>query len=884
MKGYYPTISDPNFNKRITNKQEFAENKLKLTRTPQEELCIKTDVQLFEHQRLVRNFMSPYTPYQNLLLIHAPGLGKTISAISVAESHVSDGITIHVLLEDSVRQNFISEYQKYTGDKLDKNIYKIHTLGKFTNKIQDLLKTTAGINEIKKTYSNSVIIVDEVHNIRESTDEDPSNLKRYAALRSVVTLANNSKLLLMSATPMYDSPHEIVSLANLFILNGTNDLTLSDIPRLSINLNDIFNGNNLTSLGEKILQQELKGTISFLKEDSRTYPSSGFPSSAKNYKSLGLSIIDCPMSKDHLEFYKKNLSETNVNNIRQNSNIIDTVIRSSDLTENALGNETTSVSSKFYKLLNNINNASGSLFVYSEFIGTSLERIKMMLEQNGYHQYSPNKSGKSFIFLEGSQALDKRSKLIEIFNSDDNKNGDIIKIVLGSRVLKEGITLKNVQSVHIIEPWHNMSRLLQIWGRAIRTCSHVALPPNKRHVDIYLYASTFGTSITTDDLEKPFSEGIVPYDIYAYYRSQIKEVAIKNVIRLLRSIAIDCVIQKNYNKNSIDGIVCADTKELKTIDKSTYKLNEYYFKKPEVQQRIRELKNDIATKYIKIFNGRISTVDAYAIEFIVPNNRTNIKSFEHLITDKKGNEGYIIKRGKYLLFQPLNKNANISLFERIHTKLEKAKNTPLSSRYIPKGREVEQPEVNTIRPSVSPRQQRRQSETIPDMDNAVHGNYRGIIRNGEFLLQQIENAGKNATGRVCANYNGRDFKKIINNIRIPADKVSEFYTEVNGVPRIKNKQKLCSTLMTYFYPSIQVEEQERERDIGVQRKLIGIYEFRMDNGMFKIMNTEIVGRGGNNCNTMKVDTLREISSILEIQTNSRDRKTLCELIKNKVFG
>lgn len=1108
MKGSYPKIKDTLFNKRISSKKEYSENSIVVDTKSQEELCSSADVQLFNHQKLIRNFMNPYTPYQNLLLIHAPGLGKchgintpilmhsgeikmvqdiqvgeslmgddstprmvlslargqdilydiiqsngdtyrvnqehilvlkrgvdvieisvkdyiqlspdskkllkgykapiqfnhsvlpnidaytmgkliaenetviakdsellnilneyncltetetpykyrvniprnylvnsrenqlellrgllekesphvekdiqflqeclgqsdemlsdidvrrvgtgnyygfmidnnhryvlgdltvthnTITAISVAESHVSDGIKIHVLLEDSVRQNFISEYTKYTGEKLDKNIYKIHTLGKFTNKIQQLLQSAEGINKIRQEYSNTVIIVDEVHNVRESTDEDPT-LKRYAALRAVVTLANNAKLLLMSATPMYDSPHEIVSLLNLFKLNNQNDLSLDDIPKISINISAIFNGDSLSKQGEKILQEELKGIVSYLKEDARTYPSSGYPDSATTYPFLkNLRLIDCVMSKTHEEFYKKHNKDMNINNVRQNSNIIDAVINTSDLTMESLSNKETSVSTKFYNLMKNIDKTPGSAFVYSEFIGTSLERIKIILEQNGYHMYSPNKTGKSFIFLEGSQALSSRSKLIDIFNSDDNKNGDVIKVVIGSRVLKEGITLKNVQSVHIMEPWHNMSRLLQIWGRAIRTCSHVVLPPRKRHVDIYLYASTFGTKVTKEMLKLPFSESNVPYDIYAYYRSEEKDISIKKVIRNLRSIAIDCFIQRKHNKNDEDTITCdnTDTFEEDTI---TYNLQEHFFRLPDINKIIRDIKKRIASNYVIVL-GKIDKNTSYAIENIVPNMRTNMKTFKHLIKDKNDIPGYIIKRGDYLLFQPFDKNTTISLYERIHSKMEKAKNTPLSSRFIPK-----RPDVSSITQARSRQATPRNSMTIiADMDNSIRGNYRGIIRNGEFMLQQIENTGKNTTGRLCANYNGRDFKKIIPEIGIPNELVKNFYTETNGVSRIRNKEALCETIMTYFYPNIVTTKNPKDKDT---KRTLGKYSFIMEGDIMKINNNEVVSRGGTNCFTMKVETLREIVSALEINSNSRDRKTLCSLIKDKVF-
>ena len=47
---------------------------------------------LFRHQRIVREFMRPESPFRGLLLYHGLGVGKTCAAIAVAE-----------LLHDDVR-------------------------------------------------------------------------------------------------------------------------------------------------------------------------------------------------------------------------------------------------------------------------------------------------------------------------------------------------------------------------------------------------------------------------------------------------------------------------------------------------------------------------------------------------------------------------------------------------------------------------------------------------------------------------------------------------------------------------------------------------------------------------------------------------------------
>ena len=53
----------------------------------------------------------------------------------------------------------------------------------------------------------------------------------------------------------------------------------------------------------------------------------------------------------------------------------------------------------------------------------------------------------------------------------------------------EGLSLKNVRQVHIMEPYWNEVRITQMIGRGVRQCSHKDLPMEERHVDIYRYKS-----------------------------------------------------------------------------------------------------------------------------------------------------------------------------------------------------------------------------------------------------------------------------------------------------------------------------------------------------------------------------------------------------------
>ena len=76
---------------------------------------------------------------------------------------------------------------------------------------------------------------------------------------------------------------------------------------------------------------------------------------------------------------------------------------------------------------------------------------------------------------------------LDAFNSEENKDGSMIRVLLGSRVIVESITLLNVRQFHSMSPHWNYSKLNQAIGRVIRTRSHAGLGADQRNVEIHVY-------------------------------------------------------------------------------------------------------------------------------------------------------------------------------------------------------------------------------------------------------------------------------------------------------------------------------------------------------------------------------------------------------------
>ena len=228
--------------------------------------------ELFPYQKLVRDYLVSETPYRGLLLYHGLGSGKTCSAISVAESLLSRkkiyvmapaslltnfrtelatcGDPIYKLdqhwtqtsikqIEDrekakgfGISEKFLDKYGRYytTSPNVPAN-YKTLTLEQqkeITAQVNDLIDQRFnfiaynGINKNNvddifppdqpRMFDDSVIIIDEAHNFMGYViGESVIKTRIY----DMIYHAKNSKLVLLSGTPVINSPLEIAFMMNL---------------------------------------------------------------------------------------------------------------------------------------------------------------------------------------------------------------------------------------------------------------------------------------------------------------------------------------------------------------------------------------------------------------------------------------------------------------------------------------------------------------------------------------------------------------------------------------------------------------------------------------------------------------------------------------------
>ena len=239
-------------------------------------------------------------------------------------------------------------------------------------------------------------------------------------------------------------------------------------------------------------------------------------------------------------------------------------------------------SPKFKNIIDRCNELDGTALVYSQFRRVEgLGILALALKANGYAEFKIRKVHGEYEIDMAEEDTDKPKYIIftgnneetqillKVFNSDfdnlppkikqkltaqkkaapkdwaasaqDNIRGGIIKILMITQSGAEGLSLKNVRQVHIIEPYWNHVRIDQVVGRAVRTCSHVSLPPEDRNVTVYIYNMVFSKEQLQVDFSIRAQDNSMTSDEYIYDLAKRKAKIIKMLYDTIKTSSIDCV-------------------------------------------------------------------------------------------------------------------------------------------------------------------------------------------------------------------------------------------------------------------------------------------------------------------------------------------------------
>uniref|UniRef100_A0A6C0B863 Helicase ATP-binding domain-containing protein n=1 Tax=viral metagenome TaxID=1070528 RepID=A0A6C0B863_9ZZZZ len=382
-------------------------------------------------------------------------------------------------------------------------------------------------------------------------------------------------------------------------------------------------------------------------------------------------------------------------------------------------------SSKISKICNCIMNSNGIILVYSQYIDGGAVPLALALEELGFSRFGTAQHTRNLFKTPPTEPVDAlsllpRSEYTESFKpakyvmitgdkyfspnngedmkyitSPENSDGSLVKVILISKAASEGLDFKCIRQIHILEPWYNMNRIEQIVGRGVRNLSHCSLPFEERNVEIYLH----GTQPKND---------IEPADLYVYRLAEKKTKQIGQVTRLLKETAVDCLLnigQTNFtvekflaiaenantkinlaSKKTVDyqigdkpftnvcdymdncSFTCSPNQEINSdtdIIKDTYGEEFVKTNYEMIIKRIREMfREQSVYKWSQIENF-INAVKVYPKEQIYYTITQFIEDKSEYLLDKYGRRGYLINKGEYYAFQPIEINDEAaSTFER----------------------------------------------------------------------------------------------------------------------------------------------------------------------------------------------------------------------------
>jgi hypothetical protein len=268
-------------------------------------------------------------------------------------------------------------------------------------------------------------------------------------------------------------------------------------------------------------------------------------------------------------------------------------------------------SPKYMRMLSNMRESPGSCLLYSQF--STLQGLyiySLVLEQTGHYQefklVKTNgqwgfdsaifvKGKKRYIFYTGGvdnelcaiylrifnsqwDKLDSscellRDQLLEIFeDGQQNLYGGVISVFMTTSKGAEGIDLKNVRQVHIMEPYWQPILMDQVIGRAVRTNSHERLPVKDRTVEVYTYMATIlkeqadkiGFVDVRRDICRYHNDALGKYnkvvttDEFVYILAKRKEDIIKECQLLIKESAFDCSLFYADNRKMEPYMRCLD--------------------------------------------------------------------------------------------------------------------------------------------------------------------------------------------------------------------------------------------------------------------------------------------------------------------------------------
>lgn len=395
------------------------------------------------------------------------------------------------------------------------------------------------------SFTGKVVIIDEVQNIVSTTG------MRYKELIRRIDITSPKRLVLLSATPIFDNPVELALTVNLlkpekerfptgnkgefinrYLAHKQGKLAFGPTEEAVWYLNN-----------EEELKNRLRGIISYFRG-----------ANPKAYPTKIEKTVKCQMSKFQADRYWKTAEDVGQDIFKMKNNFYIASRSASNIVypNGMIGEDGYSVSNmnmftankigeyscKLKETLNIVKNTQGPIFIYSNFVKFSgVNQIVAMLKMNGFVDYGSGLKGPKVAVFSGEESQTYRNTVVREYNMTKNIDGSLVKVIVGSPSIKEGVTLKRTRAVIMFDPYWNQSRMDQVIGRSVRYCSHADMPIADQIVNIYLLEAVDSNVTEQQTIDTQL------------YKLAKKKYEINELLNtLLKEVAVDCTLFKNANQ------------------------------------------------------------------------------------------------------------------------------------------------------------------------------------------------------------------------------------------------------------------------------------------------------------------------------------------------
>lgn len=527
----YPLYNDPDFYRKIFHRKEFFECRYKPEWWKQW-VDVSKPFKHLPHQQLLFRFISPYTPYMGVFVFHGCGSGKSEVACQIVESnklfmdeHSTNALILvpNDMIMSSMLYEFLGKYtmpdgsirfqKRGTGnkyidstlrDKLNNINNHVHTADcpskcsqQLQRKIRKILtyikkekmlqyyeiethqrfaKNVGNMTpeHIFEVFSNRILIVDEIHKIRNLT-------LLYNSLCKIVDNAYNVKLVFMSGTACIDREYEILPIINLLKRNDGQTSLMTEQ-----NIQMLFCKDSVKQKKAVVdFSQEIKGYVSFIRGmNPITFPLKR-EMGERMFKHINFNTITCAMKGKQLATYllaffnefNPNIEADMANELWEKSRCASRCASDNINDDDWLYENVGNISCKFEKMWENfkLSEGKGAILIYAFNVEKGINLVEKFLRKNGILPFTLDNATEhspKYINFSNITNNDLRKRALDVCKSHENYKGDYIKFILGTGKIRTGITFRHLSQGHVIEPDWNIPTTEQTLFRGARQFSH----------------------------------------------------------------------------------------------------------------------------------------------------------------------------------------------------------------------------------------------------------------------------------------------------------------------------------------------------------------------------------------------------------------------------